>query len=528
MVVEDEPPLIRDIRYEIERNSTLFRVTATAINGADALQKLEEETPDVLFTDIRMPVMDGLELIKAIRQKHPELPFVILSGYRDFDYAKEALKFQAYDYLLKPVSPDDVREVLIKLEAMLGERREQKKRAVLLSSLQGEPISGEFSEELFAGQSLALLVAQCDGTSGMGANAVDLEAELASALAVPGAAIRVLSGRTPLEKIAIVEHNSRGYGDGDGDCDGYGDGDDDCDGYGDGDDDGKFAEREQLAIAMQHWLSGKSGSAVNVAIGEPRAQLADLSESLGFLRDLLRRKAEHGVSKLIRESETFEAAGGSSPVAVLTNERLSSLRSMVQLQQKSLFKVEMSSLIGEWLLARLPVPDFTSLVKRTLHAVGEGYWRRDADIDSVVDECLEGVTSGETMSEFLVTRLENALFEESSASRDSPEGVVDKLDDYLIANCHRNFDPKELASGVGLTAPYLSKLFKLHRGMPLIEYLAYLKIEKAKQLIRSDPELLAKEIGELLGFSDPFYFSRLFKKFEGCSPSEYRKRLEKR
>jgi len=167
-------------------------------------------------------------------------------------------------------------------------------------------------------------------------------------------------------------------------------------------------------------------------------------------------------------------------------------------------------------------------VKRTLHAVGEGYWRREADIDSVVDECLEGVTSGETMSEFLVARLENALFEESSASRDSPEGVVDKLDDYLIANCHRNFDPKELASGVGLTAPYLSKLFKLHRGMPLIEYLAYLKIEKAKQLIRSDPELLAKEIGELLGFSDPFYFSRLFKKFEGCSPSEYRKRLEKR
>ncbi len=520
MVVEDEPPLIRDIRYEIERNSTLFRVTATAINGADALRKLEEEIPDVLFTDIRMPVMDGLELIKAIRQKHPELPFVILSGYRDFDYAKEALKFQAYDYLLKPVSPDDVREVLIKLEAMLGERREQKKRAVLLSVLQGELISGEFSEALFAGQSLALLVAQCDGTSGMGANAMDLEAELASALAVPGAAIRVLSGKTPLEKIAIVEYNSRGYGDGDGDGD--------CDGYGDGDVDGKFAEREQLAIAMQHWLSGKSGSAVNVAIGEPRAQLTDLSESLGFLRDLLRRRAEHGVSKLIRESETFEAAGGSSPVAVLTNERLSSLRSMVQLQQKSLFKVEMSSLIGEWLLARLPVPDFTSLVKRTLHAVGEGYWRREADIDSVVDECLEGVTSGETMSEFLVTRLENALFEESSASRDSPEGVVDKLDDYLIANCHRNFDPKELASGVGLTAPYLSKLFKLHRGMPLIEYLAYLKIEKAKQLIRSAPELLAKEIGELLGFSDPFYFSRLFKKFEGCSPSEYRKRLEKR
>jgi AraC-like DNA-binding protein len=89
---------------------------------------------------------------------------------------------------------------------------------------------------------------------------------------------------------------------------------------------------------------------------------------------------------------------------------------------------------------------------------------------------------------------------------------VDKLNGYPKAICHLNFDPKKLAFDVGPTAPYLSKLFKLYRGMPLIEYLSYLKIEKAKQLIRSDPEQLTKEIGDL----------------RGSSPSEFRKRLEVR
>ncbi|QNK59190.1 response regulator [Paenibacillus sp. PAMC21692] len=499
MVVEDEPPLIRDIRYEIERNSSLFRVTATAINGADALRKLEEETPDVLFTDIRMPVMDGLELIKAIRQKDPELPFVILSGYRDFDYAKEALKFQAYDYLLKPVSPDDVRKVLATLGAMLEGRKEQRKRALLLSALHGEQLRDE-SDGLFAGRSLGLLVALCGGASGAEASPADLESELAT-LTTPGTTVRVWSGKTSSEKIVIVD--------------------------GDRDDDGEIAEREQLAKALQRLLEARSGTTVNVAIGAPVARLGDIAGSLGSLRDLLRRRAEHGVSKLILENETPDASEAGSPITILTNERLISLRSMVHLQQKSLFKAELSSLIGEWLSAQLPVPDFTALVKRTLHAVGKGYWRRDVDIDSVVDESMESVTPNEIWSDSLIERLEVALFVENSISRDSPEGVVSKLDDYLKANSHLNFDPKELASGIGLTAPYLSKLFKQYRGMPLIEYLAYLKIEKAKQLIRSDPELLAKEIGEMLKFTDPFYFSRLFKKFEGCSPSEYRKRLEK-
>jgi AraC-like DNA-binding protein len=286
----------------------------------------------------------------------------------------------------------------------------------------------------------------------------------------------------------------------------------------------KSEELEELAIALQNSLSEHSRTTVNVAIGEPIARLRDIGASLFSLRKLLRQRSELGTSMILREDPTYHKEKN-YPIAIVSDERIDSLRTMIQLQQKSLFKAEMSSLLESWQSSRLPALDFAALIKRILHALDDGHWPVSGKIDPVVDGIMENCSSYDAVRDALWQWLQGALFE-NGAPRNSPEGVVDKLDDYLKANCHSDIDIKRLASGVGLTAPYLSKLFKLYRGMPLIEYISYLKIEKAKHLIRSDPGLLSKEISDLLGFADPFYFSRLFKKFEGCSPSEYRKLLE--
>ncbi|QJD85184.1 response regulator [Cohnella herbarum] len=508
MVIEDEPPLIRDIQYEIERISSFFKVTMTAINGAEALKKLETETPDVIFTDIRMPVMDGLQLIKEVRKRDADIPFVILSGYRDFGYAQEALKFHAYDYLLKPVSPDDLQEVLHKLRSKLDGTKEEKVRSALASALHGEMLENEVDELFLKGRTAVLLVAHCGGMFAEASGTTpsmalptnsEIEIRLANMLG-PGNKIHAFNGSAPTEKIAIFV----------------------CD------DEGAQVTEDsaELALALQNSLSAQSRTTINVAIGEPIARLRDIGASLFSLRKLLRQRSEFGVSKMIREHSTSQEEP-SYPVAILSDARIDSLRTMIQLQQKSLFKAEMSSLFETWQSSRLHAVDFAALLKRTIHALGDAHWPQSSEIDSVIDEAMKSRSSYDAVRDELWPWLEGALFENESP-RNSPESVVDLLDDHLRANCHSNIDIKRLALSVGLTAPYLSKLFKLYRGMPLIEYVSYLKIEKAKQLIRSDPNLLAKEIGDLLGFADPFYFSRLFKKFEGCSPSDYRKRLEVR
>ena len=89
-----------------------YRVIAEAENGKEAMALLEKHDVQLVITDIRMPVMDGLELAKNIRDKYPHILTVILTGYADFEYAQTALRYGAFDYLLKPVSEEALEDLL--------------------------------------------------------------------------------------------------------------------------------------------------------------------------------------------------------------------------------------------------------------------------------------------------------------------------------------------------------------------------------------------------------------------------------
>lgn len=119
LVVEDEKLIARDISRSISRVNANFEVAAVASNGKDALEIIEELLPNVVFTDIRMPVMDGLELAEAINDKYDFIICVVLSGYNDFEYAKKAIHFNVMDYLLKPVNDKELTAVLSKIEKTL-------------------------------------------------------------------------------------------------------------------------------------------------------------------------------------------------------------------------------------------------------------------------------------------------------------------------------------------------------------------------------------------------------------------------
>ena len=118
MIVEDEPHAQRRLQRMIERLDDFFRVEATALDGEEALERLKTVRCDVVFTDIRMPIMDGTELMQRVRRQYPEIMLVVLSGYSDFSYVSEAVRSQAVDYLLKPLTE----EALAKLLAQLKER----------------------------------------------------------------------------------------------------------------------------------------------------------------------------------------------------------------------------------------------------------------------------------------------------------------------------------------------------------------------------------------------------------------------
>jgi YesN/AraC family two-component response regulator len=118
-VVEDENLIAKNIAKNIEAENPAFKVTAMFSNGEDALAAISEQPPEVVFTDISMPVMSGLELASKIHESFSHVKTVIITGYADFEYVKEALHYDVEDYLLKPVNKEELNKVLKKIELSL-------------------------------------------------------------------------------------------------------------------------------------------------------------------------------------------------------------------------------------------------------------------------------------------------------------------------------------------------------------------------------------------------------------------------
>ncbi|HOL84978.1 MAG TPA: response regulator, partial [Thermoclostridium caenicola] len=124
-LVEDENVVREGIRRNIQWEQYGFHYTGDASDGELALPMIREIQPDLLITDIKMPFMDGLTLIKLVRDELPRTKIVIISGYDDFTYAQQAIRMGVDQYLLKPITKDKLVEILAELHKKMMEERQQ-------------------------------------------------------------------------------------------------------------------------------------------------------------------------------------------------------------------------------------------------------------------------------------------------------------------------------------------------------------------------------------------------------------------
>ena len=122
MIVEDEELILQGIRNILDWESLDLEVVHMAHDGAEALEMWEREPVHIVVTDISMPVMDGLELLHKIREKEEQVRFIILTGYDEFAYAREAIRLEVENYILKPINEEELerqlRETVEKLDEM--------------------------------------------------------------------------------------------------------------------------------------------------------------------------------------------------------------------------------------------------------------------------------------------------------------------------------------------------------------------------------------------------------------------------
>ena len=132
LLVDDEEEVTNMIEERIDWAGLGFEVAGKAQNGVKALELSEKVQPDVVITDIKMPYMNGLELARYMKQENPGVRILILTGFDEFEYAKEAVHLEIDEYILKPVNADELSECLSRLKSVLDKERDEKLNVIKL------------------------------------------------------------------------------------------------------------------------------------------------------------------------------------------------------------------------------------------------------------------------------------------------------------------------------------------------------------------------------------------------------------
>ena len=138
IVTEDEPAALRHICTLIELKCPEFEVVKTADNGQGALDLLENTDTDVLITDVKMPIMDGVTLARKVKDRYPQIITLIISGYQEFEYARAAIQTGVCDYILKPVKPSAFQASMRMIQGCLDELYYSKRNKILREMCMGK------------------------------------------------------------------------------------------------------------------------------------------------------------------------------------------------------------------------------------------------------------------------------------------------------------------------------------------------------------------------------------------------------
>ena len=126
MLVDDEEDVAQAILKKLNWEEMGFEQPRYAHNGLEALELAEDLRPDIVMTDIKMPYMDGMELSRNLKQLYPNIRIIIFSGFDEFEYAKEAIRLEAEEYILKPIDSDELRAVFSRVHEALDRDIDEK------------------------------------------------------------------------------------------------------------------------------------------------------------------------------------------------------------------------------------------------------------------------------------------------------------------------------------------------------------------------------------------------------------------
>ncbi|QJC51445.1 response regulator [Paenibacillus albicereus] len=528
MIVDDEPHITRNLEKVIPWEMLGLEVAATAKNGREALEALQGGGFDLLLCDIRMPVMDGMTLVKTIRDTGMDLDIIMLSGYQDFSYTRTAIQYGVQDYILKPIPYDELTGVIARVMSQRRARqRQQQDERVRMSAvldLANEKVLFDVlkdytdvshnhwlvaeDEHELSGRSYLLLVLDMDAGAEEAKDWREWNDKERKLWNFAVANVLRESLRRSGMRHAVIQMR-----------------------------DGEWCV---LAAMKEGYLfdRGETAQWIEKLLEEIRRHVK-LSLHAGVWGDLVDMKGlssaykrVHRSMQLDPEAERIRFFSGEALPQNVSHEVLwsSSERILEALKRGHAQDVNEEMKLLSSRLQSLGTPEL-GRIKPVLHYFALHLMREMKEMQLLGKEQEEAlwrkldrrISAKDLLS--VIRQTADAGLAGSSDKKKHSERTIAEAKAYLDRNLYRDIGVEEAATRVGLSTSYFSLLFKQTYGETFIEYVTRQRMEKAKQLLEHTSKSVA-QISKEVGYSERRYFTKVFMKYTGENPTDFRARLQ--
>ncbi len=508
IIVDDEPVIRRGLRETIEWDALGLEVAGEAADGIEALKLIRETNPEILITDIRMPDMDGIQLIREVKKLETNIKITILSGYSDYDYLKAAIRLGVDNYLLKPIDNDELvsnlknavseieKEAAVSLQIRQGTvlLRSNTLRRLVTGNIRPEELKekAEFLHiPLDAEKYLCAVCATGRQASGDRRDAffretvsekkdgqlafMDGDGNLALLLYTRGEGEGREEARKLLETLAETAQREWeiplmiGAGE-----------------FTEGTE-GIRQSYESAKEALEYCAFLKNGGVVWASEVPETAQAEQIPDRIdyGRMKEYIRRGEAETLKEYLDSSLTAMTAEAGASL-----HRIRNLMMHIAVRTTDCFRGIYGSMNA---------------------------FREPADFDYARLFTLKSFTD---MRSWLF-RLCDGLFAANRALLGRSSSLVGLAVDYITEHFREGVTLRQVAADCHANTSYLGQIFRKETGSAFTDYVNALRIQEAQKLL-ANPTLKVYEIAEQVGFTDYHYFLKIFKKVTGKSPTDLR------
>ncbi|MCD9025719.1 response regulator transcription factor [Cohnella silvisoli] len=534
LIVDDEKMIRQGLSFFIGQLGGNYRVVGECVDGQEALVFCRKGSPsvDVVITDVRMDNMDGLTLLRMLKEITPPIRSVVISSYGEFDYVRRALREGAEDYLLKPVDKQELQRVLEKIETgAIAEAAVAPSPIVpphLRNVMQDTILNGLFEKALGSlkeGEAYILKeFGASDGSHRYAAAGLVVDESPNDMLSARDRTLFHYFFRKASEEM-LAEYP--------------------IDGVVMQSKEGtvrflffmpiaEFSEsRDPVEAVIFPFLEALLGVVrshvsypLTIAVSGTQERLADINQLNEQLHETLRARLILGTDKVI----TYRSLGRLSQYWNVRKDTFRQLVASVHSEAPDRLNHEVKGFFGDMLKAELLPGSSLELIVRLLMRVSTmmeemGVSPEAAELTDwlSIGKELEMCPTWELLQSYTLSRLTRASVAiQEHRVQQKPRFIIDAVE-YIGFHYASDISLREVAELNAMNPTYFSEQFKKHMHITFIDYITKVRLDKAKvRLVKSDEPVY--EICEQVGYSTAAHFSKVFKKWIGCTPLEFRER----